>query len=197
VKEYRPGDNPRRIHWRRSARTSAFGVLVAREMTQVAPPRLLILVDTYLEDRTREAHVRVERAVAVAASLAARAVDEDLSVGLFVWSDGWKGIEPSRGKRHRNDMLSVLARLPLNTEHQNSEMTRAARHFMREKTTAVLVTPRGESAAAGEDGSSMLVLPVDAPSTDQWFRFDPAVDFATAMPAEQQPRMEKAVGSRR
>ena len=198
VKEFRPGDNPRRIYWRRSARTSAYGVLVAKEMTQVAPPRLLILVDTHLKDRSVEAHAGVERAVAVAASLAARAVDEELSVGLFVWSDGWKGIDPSRGKRHRNDMLSVLARLPLNTQHAPAELVQAARQSLRGNTTAVLVTPAGpDTGPQGAAGESMLVIPATAPQTESWFRFDPSVDFATAMPAEQQPKMEKAEGSRR
>jgi uncharacterized protein (DUF58 family) len=194
VKEFRPGDNPRRIYWRRSARTSAFGVLVAKEMTQVAPPRLLILVDTHVKDRSREEHVRVERAIAIAASLAARAVDEDLSVGLYVWSEGWKGIDPSRGKRHRNDMLSVLARLPLNTQHRPIDLVQAARHAMRDKTTAVLITPRSGAEAVADEASrgSMLVISSAAPETDKWFRFDPAVDFATAMPAEQQPRMERS-----
>jgi uncharacterized protein (DUF58 family) len=194
VKEFRPGDNPRRIYWRRSARTSSYGVLVAKEMTQVAPPRLLILVDTHVKDRSAEQHVRVERAIAIAASLAARAVDEDLSVGLYVWSDGWKGIDPSRGKRHRNDMLSVLARLPLNTQHRPAELIHAARHAMRDKTTAVLVTPRGGAEAAPDEAlrESMLVISSVSPETDKWFRFDPAVDFATAMPAEQQPKMQKS-----
>ena len=193
VKEYRPGDSPRRIYWRRSARTSAYGVLVAKEMTQVAPPRLLILVDTYLENRSVEEHVRVERAVAVAASLAARAVDEDLSVGVFVWSDGWKGIDPSRGKRHRNDLLSVLARLPLNTQHKAPDLIQAARNSLRDKTTAVLVTPRGaEGAPQGGSRESMLVIPSAAPETDKWFRFDPAVDFTTVMPTDQQPKMERS-----
>jgi uncharacterized protein (DUF58 family) len=195
VKEYRPGDNPRRIYWRRSARTSAYGVLVAKEMTQVAPPRLLILVDTCLRDRSVEEHVRVERAVAMAASLAAKAVDEDLSVGLFVWSDGWKGIDPSRGKRHRNDLLSVLARLPLNTEHTTADLLRAGRHFLREGTTPILLTPRDGHGAPAEEASnglgSLVVIPSTAPAADHWFRFDPGVDFATAMPTEQQPRMEK------
>ena len=41
VKEFRTGENPRWIYWRRSART---GTLVSKEMSQVAPPRLLVLV---------------------------------------------------------------------------------------------------------------------------------------------------------
>ena len=50
VKEYRTGENPRHIYWRRSART---GVLVAKEMTQVSPPKLLLLVDTNVDNATR------------------------------------------------------------------------------------------------------------------------------------------------
>src|SRR5439155_25393867 len=46
VKEHRAGENPRMIYWRRSART---GVLVAKEMTQVSPPRIILLVDTYID----------------------------------------------------------------------------------------------------------------------------------------------------
>src|SRR5205085_7076654 len=45
VKEHRAGENPRLIYWRRSART---GVLVAQEMTQVSPPRSIVLVGTYV-----------------------------------------------------------------------------------------------------------------------------------------------------
>ena len=50
LKEFRTGENPRWIYWRRSART---GALVAKEMTQVSPPRLMLLVDTFLVDRSR------------------------------------------------------------------------------------------------------------------------------------------------
>ena len=42
VKEYRRGENPRWIYWKRSART---GTLVTREMTLVTPPRILLLVE--------------------------------------------------------------------------------------------------------------------------------------------------------
>src|SRR3954454_4507237 len=70
VKEYRTGENPRHIYWRRSART---GVLVAKEMTQVSPPKLVLVVDTFLRDRSVAEHVGVERAIAMATSLASHA----------------------------------------------------------------------------------------------------------------------------
>ena len=69
VKEFRSGENPRWIHWRRSART---GSLVTKEMTRVAPPRLLILVDTFLAQRTSDEHAVVERTIALAGSLVTR-----------------------------------------------------------------------------------------------------------------------------
>ena len=109
VKEHRPGDNPRWIYWRRSART---GVLVSKEMTQVAPRALLLLVDTYMTSRTRTEHARIEKVIAMAASLASAALEQGLSVGLHIWMNGWNGLAPTRGKRQRRELMSMLARLP-------------------------------------------------------------------------------------
>src|SRR4051794_34192900 len=122
VKEHRSGENPRHIYWRRSART---GVLVAKEMTQVAPPKLLLLVDTYVdpERRSVENQAKVERSIALAASIASQALEEGMSVGLYTWSpDGWHLTAPGRGKRHRRDILAILARLPLNTTHPTRDL---------------------------------------------------------------------------
>jgi hypothetical protein len=151
----------------------------------------LLLVDTYAADRSVERHVRIERSIAMAATLASRALDADLPVGLFVWSDGWKGIEPMRGKRHRNDLLSVLARLPLNLEYPSNELIGRCSRFLKSGTTAVLLTPDDQPAGYEDRGrGGMLVLPAAAPATEAWFRFDPAIDFATCMPVEQQPALQ-------
>src|SRR3954469_19332298 len=118
VKEFRYGENPRSIYWRRSART---GVLVSKEMTQVSPPKLLLLVDTFLMGRSSAEHVAVERTIAMASSLASHALEAGLMVGLYVWTGTgtaapqWLGVHPNRGKRHRVDILAQLAQLPLNT----------------------------------------------------------------------------------
>jgi hypothetical protein len=40
----------------------------------------------------------------------------------------------------------------------------------------------------------MVVLSAASPTTDNWFRFDAAIDFTTTMPADQQPITQKAVG---
>lgn len=191
VKEYRAGDNPRWIYWRRSARS---GTMVSKLMTQVAPPRVLLVVDTHLAARTPEAHAAVERCIAMAASLAIAALDQGLSVGLCTWSNGWAAIAPARGKRHKEELLSVLARAPLNTRHDLSKLVEACQRVWHTGTTPVLFTPRElESDGPGGAGGGMLVIPADSHRARSWFRFDPAIDFHTCMPADQQPGMKGKV----
>src|SRR4051812_12243566 len=43
LKEFRTGENPRYIYWKRSAKP---GTMVAKEITHLSPPRLLLLADT-------------------------------------------------------------------------------------------------------------------------------------------------------
>jgi uncharacterized protein (DUF58 family) len=187
LKEFRDGDSARSIYWRRSART---GTLVSKQMTEVAPPRLVILVDSHLQDRSLERHVLVERAIAMAASLASKALEEGLAVGMYAWSGAWAGIHPTRGKRHRDDLLSMLARLPLNTAHDADELMREAGGFLKAGTTAVLVTPRDVQAGLAErTRGGMVVVSAASAAADAWFRFAADVDFATCMPADQQPKI--------
>jgi len=186
LKEYREGESPRFIYWRRSART---GTLVSREMTHVSPPRLILVVDTYIPNRNPAAHADVEMCIAMAASLASHAIEADLPVGLVAWNDGFTLVAPARGKRHRREILSLLAALPLNTRRGTDDLIAAAYEKMDAAATPVLFSPSaGGRGLAGEtSGSSMLVIRPHTPQALRWFRFDARIDFAHTMPVEQQP----------
>jgi uncharacterized protein (DUF58 family) len=185
IRHYRPGDNPRRIYWRRSART---GVLLTREMTRVAPPRLLIAMDTLLEKRTPEAHARLEQAIAMAASLASATLETGLAVGICAWSNGPVMISPTRGKQQREDLLTLLARLPLNTTYSRSDLLNHCRGALRPNTTTVLITPSNiRLDLLQEARGTMLLLSSSQEDGRQWFHFPPNVDFASCCPADQQP----------
>ena len=194
VKEHRSGENPRWIYWRRSART---GVLVSKEMTQVAPPRLLLVVDTYIDPRNRTlaAHADVERAIAMAASVASQALEEGMSVGVFAWSGEWTSLAPARGKRHRRDVLAVLARLPLNTTHNTQQLLDASRNATESGVTPLLLTPREYTIALG-DRSGLVVISSSVEAGKRYFRFPETVDFTRCMPADQEPRMETKKGTK-
>jgi uncharacterized protein (DUF58 family) len=185
VKEYRAGDNPRWIYWRRSARS---GTLVSKEMTRVSPPRILLLVDTCLASRSLAEHAAVERCIAMAASLATVALEQGLSVGLSVWSGTWVTVEPTRGKRHRDDLLSVFSRLPLNTERALPELLERSHSVLHAGTTPILFTPRDEEPIAGGGSRGrMVVVSAGSARAKSWFRFDPEIDFTSCMPPDQVP----------
>jgi uncharacterized protein (DUF58 family) len=181
VREYRPGDSPRSIYWRRSART---GTLVARQMTQVAPPRLIVLVDTHNPDQTPLRYAAVEMAIAQGASLASQAMESGLSVGLAVWGgDRWVCIRPNRGKRHRRDLLAALARVPLNARRDASALMEAARPMVRPGTTPVLLTSYPVPGGWSENAhSGLLTIESTSDQARRWFRFADTVDFTRCMP---------------
>ncbi|MGA2496556.1 MAG: DUF58 domain-containing protein [Tepidisphaeraceae bacterium] len=193
VKEFRRGENPRFIYWKRSART---GTLVSKELTHVSPPRLQIFLDTCLPAgrRTLAGHAAVERAIAMAASLIACTIDEGLAVGLQAWSAGPLTIQPSRGKRHARDLLAVLARLPLNTQFDCSRLIGSAAHLLRRDVTGVLITPWSDAAPAGVPSrTTWVVIGSDSAQGRRWFTFSPETDFEAAIPLDQLTSLEQAI----
>lgn len=187
VKEHRAGDNPRWIYWRRSART---GVLVAKEMTQVSPPRLFLVIDSYIDPsrRTLDAHQDVERTIALACSIASRALEDGMSVGLLAWSGQWVTISPARGKRHRRDLLAVMARMPLNQEMRTEDLLAASQEAVERGVTPVLVTPNEYSVGLGDHlRSGLVVVSASGEMGRRWVRFTDTVDFSRCMPADQEP----------
>lgn len=185
VKEYQAGDNPRWIYWRRSARS---GTLVSKQMSRVSPPRVLLLVDTFLLSRSVEGHAAVERCIAMAASLATVALEQELSVGLCVWSGHWVMVPPTRGKRHGEDLLSILSCLPANNDRPLPELLDHSHSAMRSGTTPVLFTSSDVQLGILEQPrAGMIVVPAASPRADSWFKFAPDIDFTKCLPADQKP----------
>jgi uncharacterized protein (DUF58 family) len=183
VKEYRSGENPRWIYWRRSART---GTLVSKEMTHVSPPRLMLMVDTFVPEPTAAHFEAAERCVAIAASLANLALESGLPVGLAAWSDEWVTIAPNRGKRHRRDLLTALATLPVNMTREPGELFERVERHQKSGATAVLITPRDVRLSLGEHArGGLVVLSPGSPHVQRYFKFDPAIDFSRTMPVEK------------
>lgn len=82
VRAYRPGDPPRRIHWRATART---GQLVVKQYQPAIARETMICLDLSMHSygNARFLHDAIELAIVVAASLANHAIVRDgLPVGL-------------------------------------------------------------------------------------------------------------------
>ncbi len=160
---------------------------MSKEMTQVAPPRLLVLVDSFLKDRTRAEHAAVEHAIAMAGSIATLALEKGLSVGIQAWADGWHGIAPTRGKRHRRDVMTLLARLPVNQEKDAQSLLESAQELAEQGTTLVLCTGRNLEVSLNEKlrGGLILISAVHSQSGN-WFKFNENVRFDRCSPPEQE-----------
>lgn len=181
LREYRMGENPRLIHWRRTAHT---GTVVMREMTQVSPPRILIILDAHRKDDSPEQLAETERAIAVAASLASYALEQGHPVGLFTRSgEAWVQVSPSRGKRHRREMLTQLARLAVLPNQSLANLLDASLIGLGEGTTAIVVTTRpAEHVPADRGRRRVVTLSTRDAQTASWFMFADTVDFS-AKPA--------------
>ena len=177
VREYRSGENPRHIYWKRSA---GAGPMVVKEMTRVAPPKVVLLVDTHAADGGPVDVGMVEKAIAMAATLVDSCTDAGLPVGLVAWSGEWEVFAADHGKRHRLDLLSTLAKLPPNPQTTTRQLIEKAHAIVRGDTTAVLVTPYNP-AVAPTDGlrGSLVVLAAD---NDTVFTFPEGFAFTPAGP---------------
>jgi uncharacterized protein (DUF58 family) len=106
LREYRAGDNLRWIHWRRSARLSK---LLVREMVDVTPETVIIVLDTYLPAAAPPS--ARETAISAAATLLTRALEDGLKVGLMVLADSPVVIPPTSGRDLRFRLLRQLANI--------------------------------------------------------------------------------------
>jgi uncharacterized protein (DUF58 family) len=100
LRGYQPGDDPRDVHWRSTART---GVPVVREYERDATDTLWICLDLRAENSDA-----AEAAVEIAAALAARAAQENERFGLAL---NHAVIDPGTGPGQMEAVLNTLARV--------------------------------------------------------------------------------------
>ena len=115
VRSYVPGDSPRFIHWRASAR---LGTLQTRVFDPASTPQVWIFCDQQTAVQIWEGidEEAMELAIMVAASLAQHALDEGYAVALAAnafeqGSDQHVRLRPSTDPNHLTHILSTLARL--------------------------------------------------------------------------------------
>ncbi|MBI2900680.1 MAG: DUF58 domain-containing protein [Planctomycetes bacterium] len=110
VREYRPGDSPRRIHWKMSARVP--GRLLVREFEPSRARRAVVLLDTCVPNpHDARRRLRLERAVSFCAALVEELLAEGYSAGFRAFGPEYvsMAIEPRRGALR--DLEAALALL--------------------------------------------------------------------------------------
>ena len=104
LRDYRHGDNPRWIHWRRSART---GELVVREMAQYRPGAGLIVLDA--QPRAGAGEAERETAIRLAATLCGDGLEQGFRIGLIASGQPLAVVPLAGGRRQGTALLRELA----------------------------------------------------------------------------------------
>jgi len=107
LREYRPGDSTRLIHWRRSAGRH---MPVVREMSRPRPRTLWVLLDTLLDDSAGRDWACRERAIRLAATIIEDALDAGFRVGA-AWAQSGRCelISPGERRGQLHHLLDCLA----------------------------------------------------------------------------------------
>lgn len=176
MRDYSPGDDPRRIVWRAAARmvdpATGMGRYLVRESEQGITDRVCLILDT--NDRGHspgEPSETFELAVGAVASLAVRHLRDGFSVTIE--TNGRRLFENLRGERNRIRLLDELARVQREETPLLKVIERLAADRRRRNFHTVLVTPDLDPAAAARlrllaGQSSLLIAHV------LWYDSDPA-----------------------
>jgi uncharacterized protein (DUF58 family) len=181
VREYRQGDNPRWIHWRRSAHT---GQLVVREHQPVRDSQLVVLLDPWplssdaaparrgLWHRLRGAagdsrpDPAVERIISAAATVVCEALDRGHRVGMVARGAVPVVLVPAGGRAHRQRILNELALLSAGAERSFDQLIQNVRWCSASNARCVLLTVRSQESHSrmlrilgGRSASVMLITP--------------------------------------
>jgi Protein of unknown function DUF58 len=136
LRDYRPGDPLRQIHWRSWART---GRPIVKELEDTFYPRYGLIVDTLSCDRTDH---RFEEAISVAASFAAAIGTSESLLDLMFINHAAHIVTAGRGLERAEKLLEVLAGVsPERTEKFNALAQLVLRH--RDDLTSCLVILNG------------------------------------------------------
>ena len=141
LRDYRSDDNPRWIHWRRSAsRTHP----VVREMCRPLPDALLVVLDTHLADTSDLCIHRRERIIRFAATLIHHAFSRGYQVGLALAANGGAVVfAPASGLGQQRQLLDALADIDLNTSVTLEDtLAKLHRGLLRDSQVSVLTVDR-------------------------------------------------------
>jgi len=116
LREYRHGDNPRRIHWKTSAK---LGTLLVREFEAVVGRRALIVLDTRARASGDEP---LEKAVSFAASLARELARRGFAATLAAYAPDLLVLSAARSSGGLRQLFDALARLEPNPRRTLREL---------------------------------------------------------------------------
>jgi uncharacterized protein (DUF58 family) len=108
LKEFRDGDNPRRIHWVSTARHRK---LMVKEFEKQRANQVFVILDTYSSAKSEKRVESFEKAVSLAASVISFFNERNYSTGFAACAPALVRRRTGTGKRHFYSIMEALAYL--------------------------------------------------------------------------------------
>lgn len=173
VREYRAGDELRRVNWKATART---GELAVTEYTQGYANAMLIAVDTNHEAYNESGaglESALEYGITLAASIAGAGLRFGSPVSLIFSDDVTMAANPVRGAEQLPALLDMLARVEATSSERFASVLDRALKLTRPGTILVAITPeRSGDAKMRAALGDWLRAPANANVTTFWLEKD-------------------------
>lgn len=172
LKEFRNGDNPRRIHWALSARHRK---LMVKEFEKQRANRVFVILDTYGKATSEKRAEDFEKSISLAASIISFFNDKNYATAFAAYAPALVRKTPGTGKRHFYSVLEALAHLKNSdrtlwelVEHLDSRELRDSLIFV----VAVKLSRRGGEAVRRlrRFSSSVRVIQAQGEEFANYFR---------------------------
>lgn len=139
IREYRPGDAYNHIHWRSSARHRALQVKEF-ELDKTADMWIYLDVDAHWHRGEGEV-ATIERSVTVVASVVAKALREQRSVGLVTSGARAEVLQPDRGSKQFGKIMQFLAEVQAGDDLPIADTLIETTPRIRRGSSCLIVTP--------------------------------------------------------
>ncbi len=172
VRPYAPGDSMNRIHWKSTAR---HGEIQVKEFDLEQTADAWIVLDLQRGIQTGQGdESTVEAGVRAAASIAARALQENRAVGMTVNVGRISFLPADRGGRQHLKIMQLLAAVEADGSAPLAETLIASVGRLRRGMTAVIITPSLDPAwvrplaSLRARGVACAVVTIDAAAFDRY-----------------------------
>lgn len=177
VRDYRPEDGLRRVHWPATARRQDLQVRVYEPTTA---PRLLVFLDIRTMPHSwmgQDPH-KLEQVISLAASIASDAVEQRFAVGLYangVYPDADQAVRipPGRDPAQLAAILEALAKISPITTSSLADLLRAETSNLPWGTSLVLIAAltsddlQGAVLRLKDAGHRLVLITLDDKAPDQ------------------------------
>ena len=169
VREYLPGQNVTRIHWRTTARTGKPMIL---ELEGRQDASFLILLDTSPVGDPGTLRMRLESAIGLVAGLTYFLTMQGVLFRFACYGNSLHASQPGRGDAHYHAVMERLALAGFSEKRPGEWMEEVGVGIGNEVPVLITLGPKEHAEASLRLGTGATVVGAGAPDFKEYLRFD-------------------------